>query len=196
MLNYFLLTLNLASYIEVSVEYTGVIKNIQEKKFKKSGIKEIYFGVKILKSMPKEVFKKFMKNVYYLKKTMHRFQNILAPKWTHHLIPFSTDFLKSLVWWYFFEALVFISWMTNDVEIFSCCFPPVCSLLWNICSSFALFQSELFVLCLTFESSMFILSINPLSRMWFANIFFQYAWLSILFDGDFCGAKAFAFDAV
>lgn len=32
--------------------------------------------------------------------------------------------------------------------------------------------------------------------MWFANIFFQYAWLSILFNGDFCGAKAFAFDAV
>lgn len=78
MLNYFLLTLNLASYIEVSVEYTGVIKNIQEKKFKKSGIKEIYFGVKILKSMPKEVFKKFMKNVYYFKKKGIGFQGLFV----------------------------------------------------------------------------------------------------------------------
>ena len=74
--------------------------------------------------------------------------------------------------WYLFVILLCVFLMTSDLSIFSCVYGLFVYLLWrNVYSSILSFFELGFLLLLSFESSLYTLDINPLSDIWFINIF-------------------------
>lgn len=81
--------------------------------------------------------------------------------------------------------LIAISLMTNHREQVSMCLLAICESSLEKClfKSFAPLKMWLHILW-SFKGSLFILDINPVSSMWFANTFSQLWGLSFRFDSD------------
>ena len=86
-----------------------------------------------------------------------------------------------------FDQVIFISLMISDVEIFSCACWPSVWLLWKNAYSgpLPIFYSNCFSLLLSCMSSLYILDINPLSDISFANRFFPFNGLPFHFVDGF-----------
>ena len=75
--------------------------------------------------------------------------------------------------WYFIVILIYISLMISKVEHFSCAFWPSVCLLWRdvYLGLLPIFSLGFFLLILSCMSMLYILDINPLLVISFANIF-------------------------
>ena len=75
------------------------------------------------------------------------------------------------LWVFFFFFRFAFSWWLVMLSVFSCtCWPFIC-LLWEKMSNQIIFICYYLFFFLSYMSYLYILDINPLSDMWFVNIF-------------------------
>ena len=123
-----------------------------------------------------------------------------TPHSHQHLLSFVFSIIDILtsVKWYLIVVLICISLMISDLSMFSCTCWPCEYLLWkNVwLGTFPILKIGLFVLLLlNCVTSLYILDINSLLDIWFANIFFHPIGAFSFCWWKSC-AEAFQFDIV
>ena len=103
----------------------------------------------------------------------------IFPHSCQHLLCFSLFFSYNDVRWYLIIVLIWISLIISCSEHLFMCLLAMCIFFFLeqfLYKSFAIFEVDL--LLLSFRTSLYVLNINPLSDMWFTNIFSHYVgWL-------------------